>query len=345
MLRFVVVLLACATMFASAADAPKFVVVTRQDDNGVGMVETYDSESGKRVLDSNISFSFKWPYVQMNTNMKTNEVYTLTIPDDNIPRLYKLQSSADALKESGLWTIEDGTIIFDLQSSESKNTLFGIKVTGQYQRTLSNIQLLEGNAMKITELYDLPEFWYVNASTYNGRSDSYFALINNFPGREDSTLDQQILQVNFADCVVGSSTPKPNARLVEVGHSDRFGQLQFIAQAGDFLFASSINLDTNVAYLSTLNARSGKLTATGFTVGNATDGVTEIGPLVAHSPTSDSHAYTLTFFARRGGTSWSQYLLTFDADSNSAVVTASTKYEGSLYQSFAAGTIAFKESP
>jgi hypothetical protein len=57
---------------------------------------------------------------------------------------------------------------FDLQYSSKLQTLFGIKVTGTYQRTLSNFILpSDSSSVVATELYDLPTNWYVNASSFD----------------------------------------------------------------------------------------------------------------------------------------------------------------------------------
>ena len=326
-------------MLAVNAYMPNYVVVTRQNEDNVGFIETFNAESGGgAVLASNISFSFKWPYIQMNTNTNTDKVYALTIPDDNIPRLYELSSGAYSLTQTGLWTIEDGTIIFDLQSSEQKDTLFGIKVTGQYQRTLSGIQLLENNEVKITELYDLPEYWYVNASSYNGAADVYYALINNFPGREESTLEQQILIVDFADCEVGSATPKPEANLVTVKNGN-FGQLQFIAYYERYLFGAGINLDNNIAFVTVVDQATGDLADINF----QKEGITEVGPLVTHS-NHGTTGYHMTLFVKRGGGGWVQYYLTYNSNSQTInVVQEEREYQGTEYKYFAAGTVAFNE--
>eukprot|EP01034_Spumella_vulgaris_P032300 gene32300-39882_t len=40
--------------------------------------------------------------------------------------------------------------------------------------------------------------WYVNASSFHTSTSTYFALINNFPGKENSTLDQQLIVADFS---------------------------------------------------------------------------------------------------------------------------------------------------
>lgn len=321
-----------------SANMPNYVVVTRQTSDNIGYVESMDGETGRVMFSANISFQFQWPYVQMNTNYANNRVYVLTIPEDSIPRLYELQSTANALTELGLWTIEDGTIIFDLQSSESKNTLFGIKVTGKYQRTLSNIALEANNKMKITELYDLPEYWYVNASSYDGKKDTYFALINNFPGREESTLEQQLLMVNFTDVQVGEASSPP-ALLVPIVDEVYHGQLQFIAWYGRFLFAAGINLQTNVAYITLIDQATGKTSDLDFMVEN----VTEVGPLVTHS-NHGTTGYLMNLFVKHGDENWTLYAVEYNSNAEKInVVWHLRDYAGSDYNYFAAATRAFDE--
>jgi hypothetical protein len=40
--------------------------------------------------------------------------------------------------------------------------------------------------------------WYVNASSFDAENSRYFALINNFPGFENSTLEQQLIVADFS---------------------------------------------------------------------------------------------------------------------------------------------------
>lgn len=40
--------------------------------------------------------------------------------------------------------------------------------------------------------------WYVNASSFDQRTSTYFALLNNFPGQPNSTSDQKLVIANFA---------------------------------------------------------------------------------------------------------------------------------------------------
>lgn len=319
---------------------PNYIVVTRQDSTDTGFLETIDGDSGHVVCTSNISFSFTWPYVQMTTDVNHNVVYALTIPKDGIPRIYAMQSVVNMLSQKGYWTILDGTIIFDLQYAMKKDTLFGIKVTGKYQRTLSNIVLGPSNTMQITELYNLPEYWYVNASSYDGAHDIYFALINNFPGREESTSDQQLLIVDFSSVVVGQSNPSPSGKLVPIEDTAFGGQMQFIAY-DDLcrVFAGGINLQTNVAYVALLNLTTGKTTDLNFQVAN----VTEIGPLVMHS----NHGTTginMNFFVKHGSNNWTLYMLQYNTNAKYInVIWTVRNYSGDLYKSFAAATVAFEE--
>lgn len=56
---------------------PNYIVTTRQNASNIGFIETIDGETGSVVNTNDISFEFQWPYVQMTTDTKHNNVYTL----------------------------------------------------------------------------------------------------------------------------------------------------------------------------------------------------------------------------------------------------------------------------
>lgn len=238
------------------------------------------------------------------------------------------------------WTVEDDDLtIFDLQASSNKDTIFGIKVTGKYQRTLSNIILEDENLITVTELYDLPEYWYVNASSYNAKEDIYYALLNNFPGLSNSTLEQQILVVNFTNCVPGLSEPKPTASLMSI--KSKLGQLQFITWDPEIkvLFGAGINLQTNIAYLVIIDPYTGETSDSLVNIAN----VTEVGPLVSHS----NHEMTgipLNLFVKKVENHWDLHFFQYNTNAKTVNVNILTwSYVGPEYKYFVAAVRAFDE--
>jgi hypothetical protein len=247
------------------------------------------------------------------------------------------------LSVTDTWTIEDDLVIFDFQASGNKDTIFGIKVTGKYQRTLSNIMLEDGNVISVTELYDLPEYWYVNASSYNAKDDIYYALINYFPGLPGSTLEQQILTVNFSMCEPGMSEPKPVASLSPIKSStdEYLGQLQFIAWDPEIkkLFGAGINLQTNIAYLVIIDPYTGITTDRLVEISN----VTEVGPIATHT----NHGTTsipVNIFLKKGENHWELRFLEYNTNAKVVNVNMLSKsYVGPDYKYFVAAVRALDE--
>jgi len=170
------------------------MTVVRQDISRTGFIEALELNHGKTVLISNLTVTFDWPYVEITSDITHNEVYMVVFPDNSPgPELYQLDGT---LAVKNKWDSIDFSF-FDLQHSSTQNTLYGILVTSTYGRVLSNFSLTEDSIVP-TELFTLPYMWYVNASTFHQSTCRYFALINNFPGFENSTLDQQLVVADFS---------------------------------------------------------------------------------------------------------------------------------------------------
>jgi hypothetical protein len=100
-----------------------------------------------------------------------------------------------------------GLELLDLQATPSRGVLFGIAVDGRYGRILSQFTFVEGNnTIGVQHLFRLPDMWYVNASTLDQRGQVYYGLINNFPGRPNSTTAQQLVVGQFANVSTPSAT-------------------------------------------------------------------------------------------------------------------------------------------
>jgi hypothetical protein len=183
-------------------------------------VNIIDSNTGNVINESSVEFSFGWPSIQMTTDLILKKLFVCVFQDDNEnPVVYKFNND---LSLNYTWS-NNTFCFFDLQYSPLQRTIYGIKVTTKYGRVLSNFTFDETtNQISAIELYTLPYMWYVNASSYDAVTNTYFALINNFPGQSNSTLDQQIIVGDF------SVKNKPNAILFPLNRFE-YGILQFIS--------------------------------------------------------------------------------------------------------------------
>jgi len=173
----------------------KNLAVVRQDTTGKGFVENVELAEGKINKQSNVSFNFKWPLVEMTSNTVNKEVFIITYPDGYPgPVLYKLNQDLSLIYA---WEKVQFSF-FDLQYSPKQSTLYGIYVSSTYGRVLSNFTANQiEDSVAVNQLFTLPYMWYVNASSFDAQNNRYFALINNFPGFENSTLDQQLIVADF----------------------------------------------------------------------------------------------------------------------------------------------------
>ena len=211
------------------------LVVTRQDDSHVGYIEKYDTHSGQLLATSNETFSFSWPLVEMTWDANTGNVYTVTYPSDaDGPVLYLMDSNLDLIYE---WLYTPFSF-FDLQYSPVQDAVYGILVTTTYGRALSNFTLdQQADTIIPHQLYTLPYMWYVNASSFDAVNCRFFGLINNFPGFDNSTLDQQLVVANLS---VDSSVQAPHVDLLPVSSQDMFVRFVTYAQSISTLFCAGI---------------------------------------------------------------------------------------------------------
>ena len=172
------------------------LVVTRQDSNNTGHVQLVDVASGSVLTVAEPTFTFSFPHVEMTSDSNTGEVYVVTFPVDAPgPVLYQLDKDLNVIYA---WKNVPYSF-FDLQFSPKQDTLYGILVTTTYGRVISNFTLDQAaDTVTASQLYTLPYMWYVNASSFDPANSRYFALINNFPGFDNSTLDQQLIVADFS---------------------------------------------------------------------------------------------------------------------------------------------------
>jgi hypothetical protein len=216
LLRSILAAATVATATAAAAAAAAAVispssragmVVVRQGTDSVGHIEFMSADTGAVQQTSSLAFPFSWPYVQLTSDIKSGTTYLTAFPDGfSYPALYVLDRDLvvmDSLEHAAFtW--------WDLQCSPRQETLYGILVTqdfngGMYGRTLSNYTYnSNGTAdaseltLEVTELFLLPYMWYVNASSIDQTTDTYFALANNFPGHDNSTTEQKLIVADFS---------------------------------------------------------------------------------------------------------------------------------------------------
>mmetsp|Transcript_26200 Transcript_26200/g.44178 ORF Transcript_26200/g.44178 Transcript_26200/m.44178 type:complete len:220 (-) Transcript_26200:52-711(-) len=125
-----------------------------------------------------------------------------------------------------------------MQYCSAQSTIYGILVTedfngGMYGRTLSNYTADEkSGVISAVELYTLPYMWYVNASSMNPISSTYYALVNNFPGHENSTQEQKLF--------IGDFSIENDAKVTELDIDEDDVMMQFIAysRSQGFLYFS-----------------------------------------------------------------------------------------------------------
>jgi hypothetical protein len=290
--------------FRSIVGNSPSAIITTQDANNMGTIQLLEPSTGQIIIKSPLHFQFDWPYVQMTVDLPHEIVYVVTYPySSSGPVLYELDAKLSVLAEYNSSTYS----LFDLQYAPNYGTLYGIKVTGTYQRTLSNFVLYH-NEIFATELYDLPTNWYVNASAFDTTADYYFALINHFSGMPDSTDLQQLVFTDFSQCSPGMKCETPTKISYVTGFD---GQLQFISYSQDLtkLFVLGINLQTNVAMVSYIDTLTGVCQPALFSVLM----VTEVGPLVAHPGVqfnSNGNYIQLSFWTK-GSSSWTEWTVDY----------------------------------
>jgi hypothetical protein len=336
-------------LFFAATCCGQRLIVTTQDEKSSGVVQLLDVVTGQFLLQSSLSFQFDWPLVQMTTDRENQQIYLVTYPyTASGPVLYLFDQELTLLNQ---WNTTSYSF-FDLQYSLHQRTLYGIKVTGTYQRTLSNFILNSTNLVE-TELYDLPINWYVNASSYDPTTDSYYALLNHFSGMPDSTNQQQLLVSDFSSCYLvqekqkeekeaGEGKCQPVTRLMNISGFN--GQLQFIAFSSDIqrLFVLGINLQTNDAMITLIDSITGEVRQQQVLYMIVM--VTEVGPLVVHSGSkvnSNGSYIELSFFTK-GTSAWTEWIVQYYPDKDAMLGSqGKVKYSSPEYKYIAAGVDGF----
>lgn len=178
-LKVCVLFLLCAAVSAN-------VVVVRQSPTGAADFSVV-SPDGTFVAQSPLTFVFPFPLLEITVDHVTNTTYIVAFPTGaKGATLYRL--NADMTLNS-TWA-PPSFEFFDLQTCARCNTMFGIVVTSTYGRMLSQIDI--GANITSTPITALPYMWYVNASTFDQAAGMYYGLLNNFPGKPNSTSAQKL---------------------------------------------------------------------------------------------------------------------------------------------------------
>lgn len=305
------------------------VVVVRQEESRDGLIETLSEESGMVTTNSSLSFPFSWPYVQMSTDPLSGLTFLAAFPDGfSYPVLYRLDRE---LNVEYSWDKNEFTF-WDMQYSPEQSTIYGIMVTedfngGMYGRTLSNYTAdEEKGTITGVELYTLPYMWYVNASSFDKSVDVYYALVNNFPGKENSTLDQKLTVADFS--VEATPTSPPDVTLLDIESGDIMLQFISFSRSQQMLYFSGPSKveGSGDATVGVICHEHGKI----HTVLAELHDVVAVGPIAA-----DDREEKLAFFMKFSSDPNQWKLFTVGYAEGSEIVEVA-QYNGDSYASFAA---------
>jgi hypothetical protein len=219
------------------------------------------STTGKRLETSKLTFTYPAPLVETTVNPTTGEYYIITYPTSAKGAvLYELGSDLHLQRQ---WDSPPFQF-FDLQFCLQQNTLFGIYVSSRYGRVLSNFTVTDSD-ISVKQYFTLPYMWYVNASSFDQRTSTYFALLNNFPGQPNSTTDQQLAVAHFG-------LPVPSAQFFPLVQPT--GTIfKFLAWSHKLGQLFGLALGEGQAILSVIDTASGNTTQVA-----SQGGVRDIGP-------------------------------------------------------------------
>ena len=322
---FAFILLGLSVFSSSTAQ----LVVVRQDSNSTGFIEKVDTSSGVVVKEADQQFVFDWPLVEMTSDSNTNDVYVVTYPEGYPgPVLYHLDHNLNMIYS---W-VNTPYSFFDLQYSPEQSAMYGILVTTTYGRVLSNFTLDQANdEITASELYTLPYMWYVNASSFDPENSRYFALINNFPGFENSTLDQQLVVADFSK---DASQVPPQVGLFPIASQNMLVQFVTYSQSLRTLFCAGTT-SAGTADVAIMDQESGTVTKRIFS-----KAATAVGPLMFVPNGAGQNELTVYIqTTTQPAPVWELWALSLQRDgANQAAAVESTRlvstYTGSDYKFF-----------
>lgn len=304
------------------------LVVVRQDDTRRGFVEGLEDSSGDLSIEPSVDFLYSWPYVQMSMDHVSQQTYLAAFPDGNSFPVLSIFNPDLTL----FYQFDNNTFTFwDMQYCSSQATIYGILVTedfngGMSGRTLSNYTAdQQTGVITPTELYTLPYMWYVNASSMDSQSATYYALVNNFPGHENSTQEQKLaigdFSVEDAAVVTMLDISEESVMMQFISYSHKQGLLYFAGPS-----KKSGTTDVTVGVLCQVHG-------TIHAVLYAADDVINVGPIVA-----DDANDRLVFFVKTSSTpnEWTLMAVGYAEGSTAQKVHS---YEGDMFASFGAAAV------
>lgn len=267
-------LLLSSVVTATVGRSANELVVIRQDNTSTGFIERVDVSTGLVTKQAKDKFVFDWPLVEMTADSNTEEVYVITYPEGYPgPVLYHLDHNLNLIYS---W-VNTPYSFFDLQYSPKQSAMYGILVTTSYGRALSNFTLdQQGDVITPKELYTLPYMWYVNASSFDAENSRYFALINNFPGFENSTLDQQLIVADFSK---NAAEVAPQVGLYPIASQGML--VQFVTYSHSLRTLFCAGTSRQGAEVAVIDQESGRVTRRIFS-----KAATAVGPLM-YVPAAD----------------------------------------------------------
>lgn len=248
--------LACLGLLGVSFAKNENLLMVRQNAGKNGVLSLVNHDSAAVVKEAPVTFKFSWPYVEMTASKKDATIFVTTFPDNSSnAELYQYNQNLDFVHS---WPDTDFWF-FDLQYCENQQTLYGIKVTSSYGRTLSRFEANPTQTIvNATELFTLPYMWYVNASTFDQSTNRYFGLINYFPGQPGYTAQQKLVVCDF-------TTAAGDCKVIDIAAP--FGTLHFISYGhatNQLYFASSQNVygkqdKYTTIFVGTLEPETGKV--------------------------------------------------------------------------------------
>jgi hypothetical protein len=303
------------------------MVVVRQDDTRRGFVEGLN-DAGDLTLPSSLDFLYSAPYVQMSMDIDSDQTYLSAFPDGNS---YPILSILNPDLTVSYQFDQNNFTFWDMQYCSAQSTIYGIKVTedfngGMYGRTLSNYTADQSTGViSAVELYTLPYMWYVNASSINPVTSKYYALVNNFPGHDNSTQDQKL--------VMGDFSVENDAKVTTLDIDEENVMMQFIAfsRSQGFLYFAGPSkkggsTDVTVGVLCQVHG-------TIHEMKYFDNDVIQVGPIVA----DDANSRVL-FFVKKSVSphEWTLMSVGYAEDSVAEKV---HHYEGDMFASFGAAAL------
>jgi hypothetical protein len=172
----------------------------------------------------------------------------------------------------------------------------------------------------------------VNASSFDKPTSTYFALVNNFPGKSNSTLDQKLVKADFSQ---DAALVPPPVTLLDLETEDVM--LQFVAYSTSqgllYFSGPSKTPGSRQATVGVICHVHGKI----HSVLTVMEDVLTTGPIVA-----DDDAGRLYFFMKFSAApnEWVLYSIAYSAEEGTAPDEVHT-YKGDMYSSFAAATFSY----